>query len=521
MFISRNTFQSHLLDTNILGFYEYPSAYLYCSKPKIIQGAWFKLRISCTQQVALSSNVYSVYVRQRPDASMQVFSLDYGEKLRVFDTSGKLRSSMRWSSKVRCIAVGDVEGEGDDALVGGVGRKVLAISTEGKPLMKINLESSVVACDARDVDGDDAAEVAVALQNKRIILLNDDQNALFSYTVDNPVSDIWLEDITNDSELEVVIAEHDGLVKILSAAGYELKRFQFGDVLTVFSVLTFGKKTLFVTGDHSSKIRIWDLDGNETGTISVSSSPMAMACGTPDDVSDTAYLVISTRDRKMSFWEIRESARVTSKEKRVLKEIESTKQTVYRRAIRCGNCGAPVSPESTRCPSCGFALEMLDEYAIEEFIQESINSITMKHSRIKLKELDRILRRTLPRPAAYNLRRALQTMIQNEAIEGYIDGNTFVRTEKAKKRHLKVSEISINKAQRTLIELLRKERKFDIQKIEKESGVDRKILRHTLLILLGEQRATGVLSDEKFVLDEKENIERFVRNLVEELKRIG
>jgi WD40 repeat protein len=452
---------------------------------------------------------------------MQVFSLDYGEKLRVYDTAGKLRSSMRWSSKVRCIAVGDVEGEGDDALVGGVGKRVLVISTSGKPLMKIDLESSVVACDARDVDGDNAAEVAVALQNKRIILLNDDQNALFSYTVDSTVSDIWLEDITNDSELEVVIAEHDGLVKILSAAGYELKRLRFGDTLTVFSVLTFGKKTLFVTGDHSSTVRIWDIDGNEVGTIDISAAPMAMACGTPDDVSDTAHLVIGTRDRKISFWQIRESARVSRTEKRVLKEIESTKQTLYRRAIKCGNCGAPVSPESTRCPSCGSALEMLDEYEIEEFIQESIESITLKHNRIKLKELDRILRRTLPRPAAYNLQRALQTMIQNEIIDGHIDGNTFVRTEKFKAKKIEIPDDSVVQIRKVLTERLKDGNSIDIQLIEKESGVDRSLLRRALLILLGEEKVKGMLSEGNFILDERENTKRFINHLLDELRGIG
>jgi hypothetical protein len=257
------------------------------------------------------------------------------------------------------------------------------------------------------------------------------------------------------------------------------------------------------------------------GKIAISASPMAMASGTPDEVSDEAYLVIGTRDRKISFWQIRESARVTRTEKRVLKEIESTKQTVYRRAIKCGNCGAPVSPESSRCPSCGAALEMLDEYAIEEFIQESIDSITLKHNRIKLKELDRILRRTLPRPAAYNLRRALQTMIQNEIIDGHIDGNTFVRTEDKRKKRVKVSETSIDKAQRILIELLRDQRTIDIQQMEKESGVDRRILRRTLLILLGEEKAKGALSGDEFALDKKENIERFVRNLIDELRSFG
>ncbi|NOR38988.1 MAG: hypothetical protein GQ580_05330, partial [Candidatus Thorarchaeota archaeon] len=50
-------------------------------------------------------------------------------------------------------------------------------------------------------------------------------------------------------------------------------------------------------------------------------------------------------------------------------QIESTKTILYRRAIKCGNCGANTSPEDATCDSCGATLEILDEYAIEEFLQ--------------------------------------------------------------------------------------------------------------------------------------------------------
>ncbi|MHA2600674.1 MAG: hypothetical protein AM324_000905 [Candidatus Thorarchaeota archaeon SMTZ1-83] len=60
-------------------------------------------------------------------------------------------------------------------------------------------------------------------------------------------------------------------------------------------------------------------------------------------------------------------------------------------------------------------------------MQESIESITSKHNRIKLKELDRILRKTLPRPAAYNLRRSIQTMIKKGVMDGHFDGNVFLK----------------------------------------------------------------------------------------------
>ena len=475
------------------------------------------MKIRSVAKVPTSANVYSVYVRQKTDASTQIFSLDYGDRLRVFDARGTLRSTRKWSSKVRCIAVGDIEGEGKDALVGGVGKKVLVVDHRGSPVWNIRLESNIVACDARDIDGDDAAEVVVALQNNRIILYNDDKDAIFTKTMRNPIADVWLEDITKDTELEVVIADKKGLVTVLTAAGYQLKELKLGSRLSVFAVLSFGDRTMFITGDQSSTLRIWDIDGNEVARLDVEDTPRAMATGIPDDISDVAFLVVSTKDRKLSFWEVQESGKVTKTEKVILQQIGSTKTVLYRRAIKCGNCGAPTSPEASTCSSCGAQLEMVEEYVIEEYIQESIDSITSKHNRIKLKELDRILRRTLPRPAAYNLRRSLQAMIQSDEIEGHIDGNVFVRTESKKKRIPAPSKQEVRLVKGSLRDLLLGTDTLDIHRLEKETGVDRRILRRTLIILLGEGTIQGSLSGDEFILEEKQDADDFAKKLVNEL----
>ncbi|MFW9793633.1 MAG: hypothetical protein ACFFEE_04995 [Candidatus Thorarchaeota archaeon] len=475
------------------------------------------MKIRSVAKVPTSANIYSVYVRQKQDASTQIFSLDYGDRLRVFDARGTLRSTRKWSSKVRCIAVGDIEGEGKDALVGGVGKKVLVVDHRGSPVWNIRLESDVVACDARDVDGDDAAEVVVALQNNRLILYNDDRDAIFTKTMREPIADVWLEDITKDSELEIVVADKTGLITIITAAGYQLRELELGSKLSVFAVLSFGERTLFVTGDQSQTLRIWDLDGNEVGRLDVGDTPRAMATGIPDDISEVAFLVVSTKDRKLSFWEVQESGRASRTERVILQQIGSTKTVLYRRAIKCGNCGAPTSPEVSTCSSCGATLEMIEEYVIEEYIQESIDSITSKHSRIKLKELDKILRRTLPRPAAYNLRRSLQAMIQSGEIEGHIDGNVFVRTETKKKQIPTPTKQVVHKVKGTLRNLLLGTDTLDIHRLEKETGVDRRILRRTLILLLGEGTVKGSLSGDEFILEEKQDVDDFAKKLVNEL----
>jgi WD40 repeat protein len=474
------------------------------------------LKIRSVAEVPISANVYSVYVRRRHDASTQIFSLDYGDHLRVFDAMGTLRSTRKWSSKVRCIAVADIEGEGKDSLVGGVGKKVLVVDHRGSPVWNIRLESNVVACDARDVDGDDAAEVVVALQNNRVILYNDDKDAIFTKTMRDPVADVWLEDITKDTELEVVVAEKSGLITVLTAAGYQLKELQLGSRLSVFAVLSFGDRTLFITGDQSPTLRMWDIDGNEVTRLDVGDTPRAMATGIPDDISDVAFLVVSTTDKKLSFWEVQGTGEATRTEKVILQQIGSTKTILYRRAIKCGNCGAPTSPEAAVCSSCGAKLEMIEEYVIEEYIQESIDSITSKHNRIKLMELDRILRRTLPRPAAYNLRRSLQAMIQSDAIEGHIDGNVFVRTESRKKIPTPSSK-DIQKVKGSLRDLLRGTDTLDVRRLEQETGIDRRILRRTLIILLGEGTVQGSLSGDNFILEKNQDINDFERRLMDEL----
>ncbi|RDE14288.1 MAG: hypothetical protein C4K48_06195 [Candidatus Thorarchaeota archaeon] len=477
------------------------------------------LKIREVASVPTVSNVYSVYVRQRRDASTQVFSLDYGDRLRVFDATGALTSTRKWSSKVRCIAVADVEGEGQDSLVGGVGKKVLVVDHRGSTVWNINLESDVVACDARDVDGDDAAEVVVALENNRVILYNDDKDAIFTRNVNQPISDVWLEDITTDNELEVVIAEMTGKVSILTSAGYFLRELQLGDKITVFAVLSFEERKLFVTGDMTPILRVWDIDGNEIAQIEESDVPRAMATGVPDEISDIAYLVVSTKDNRLSFWEVEQSGKASRSERVILQQIGSTKEILYRRAIKCGNCGAPTSPEASECAACGAPLQLIEEYVIEEYIQESIDSITSKHNQIKLKDLDRILRKTLPRPAAYNLRRSLQAMIKSEAIDGHLDGSTFVRTEfKKRKKSVKIGEKDINNIETTLLNLLKETDSVDVARMERQTGVDRTILRRTLIILLGEGIVKGTFEGERFIPSEKTDMEYFVGKLIEELR---
>jgi hypothetical protein len=108
-------------------------------------------------------------------------------------------------------------------------------------------------------------------------------------------------------------------------------------------------------------------------------------------------------------------------------------------------------------------------------------------------------------------------MIQSDEIEGHIDGNLFVRTESKKKRIPAPSRHDIQKVKGTLRNLLRETDTLDVRRLEKETGIDHRILRRTLIILLGEGTIQGSLSGDEFILEEKQNIGDFEKKLLDEL----
>ena len=133
--------------------------------------------------------------------------------------------------------------------------------------------------------------------------------------------------------------------------------------------------------------------------------------------------------------------------------------------------------------------------------------------------MDRILRKTLPRPAAYNLRRSIQMMIKKGILDGHFDKDVFVRTlEKKPKKSFKPSRSQTQAAVKMTKDLLNKNDSFDIELVEKETGVPRQILRRTLIILLGEGLIEGTIEGNTFVIAKEQGIREFLRTLQKELE---
>ncbi|MHA2069913.1 MAG: hypothetical protein ACXABY_36580 [Candidatus Thorarchaeota archaeon] len=59
---------------------------------------------------------------------------------------------------------------------------------------------------------------------------------------------------------------------------------------------------------------------------------------------------------------------------------------------------------------------------------------------------------------------------------------------------------------------------MDIELVEKETGVSRRILRRTLIILLGEGLIEGILDDDVFTLAKDQSISKFLSTFQKELE---
>jgi hypothetical protein len=110
-------------------------------------------------------------------------------------------------------------------------------------------------------------------------------------------------------------------------------------------------------------------------------------------------------------------------------------------------------------------------------------------------------------------------MIQSGEIEGYIQGNTFVRTKADRMKGLKKpKDDDIRRVPRALEDLLRGTNSVDVEKLEKETGVDSRILRRTLIILLGEELIDGTLEGNEFVLGKDADARQLAQRMLTELK---
>ncbi|TFF68398.1 hypothetical protein EU520_00385 [Candidatus Thorarchaeota archaeon] len=476
--------------------------------------------------VSTDSLIYDIFVRTTT-RGVEIYTLDYDENLKIFSPSGEETSSRDWTSRVRTVAIGDIDADGDDDIIAGTKDCIIVMSNEGDVIYRIAEPSPAITCDAADIDGDLADEFSAAFRDGSVTLWNDDMT-LFTRSFPSSVQVVRLENMTEDPELEVVVIERDGTVSILSAAGYLLKKIKLATEVRVGTVLDLDNEKLLATGDKSDILKIWDMSGNLVTTLELTARPYAIDADRRPR-SDVLYMAVGTRYPSLEIYRItgEEKPSVT---KKIVREISSTKQMVYRRAIRCGNCGAPVSPETPTCASCGAQLEELEE-DLDEFISEIVLSVSTLGSKIRLRELDRMIRRSLPRPAVYNLRNHIQEMVKRGLLSGHFieDGRVFVETD----REVKMPAPTLSKRDaRKLLSAATTGKRIeladflDMRDALTDPDVDHELdpvtLRRALMILQSEGRVAGKFVDTtSFELESEEEMERVIEELVDFLTRIG
>ncbi len=388
------------------------------------------MRVGSRLSKRVPSLIYDLFVRTRQDGRVEIYTVDYGGQLAIYDTEGKKVASRAWSPDVRSIAIGDVDADFADDVIAGTKDCVIIIGGKGNRIARIERPSPVITCDAADIDGDCASEVIAALRNNEVTLWNDETTVIFSKTFTSPVTSVRLENVTDDDEMDVIVIERGGRVSILSSSGHTLNEIMLEDKdIKVATVIDLGDEKLIVTGNaKEAALKVWNIDGTLMGTIKLPDIAHSIDSNRHAQ-GNTVFLVVGTEATSLEIIRLIGEEQ-SPKARRILEEMRSTKRDIYRRAIRCGYCGALVPPDARECPSCGAYLETFEEEELDEFITETILSVLATRPKVKLNELDWIVRRTLPAPRAYNLKRHIQGMVKKGLISGHFRGCTFVATKR-------------------------------------------------------------------------------------------
>ncbi|MCF2138024.1 MAG: zinc ribbon domain-containing protein [Candidatus Thorarchaeota archaeon] len=455
------------------------------------------MRVDSRLSKRVPSLVYDLFVRTRRDGSIEIFTIDYGGKLGIYDTEGHKIASRAWSPEVRSIAIGDVDSDFADDVIAGTKDCVIIIGAKGNRIAKIERPSPVITCDAADIDGDCASEVIAALQNNEVTLWNDETTVIFSRKFESPVTSVRLENMTDDEDLDVVVIERKGRVTVLSASGHVLKEIELDDKdIRVATVLDLEKEKVIVTGGpKEAALKIWNVEGHLISRIPLPDVPHSIDANRHFR-GNSLFLVVGTQANTLEIIRL-VSAKESAATKRVVEELRSTKKEIYRRPIRCGYCGAPVPPDVNRCPSCGAYLESFEEEELDKFITETISSVLEADHQIKLNELDRIVRRTLPAPRVYNLRRHIQSMVKQGIVSGHFRGCTFIATTRPKPKTTARPLAEREKQIRAIVSTRRSDigDLIDIADALSDTDIDHELsprdIRHALILLMKQGEIEG------------------------------
>lgn len=201
-----------------------------------------------------------------------------GNNLCCYEGDGKEKWTFTMERLVRCVAVGDVDGDGvKEVMCGGDDEHLHILSPDGREKASHKMIERLIVGQGGttlpyvnclfigDLNGDGKQEVVAGCTNSQISAFDGTLNRLWNHGgIYHGVRKVAVADLDGDGKREVLAADHYGSVAIISANGRSISRAysELGDVA-------------FDVGDINGDGRPELVNGSGTGTLTAFAYPVA------------------------------------------------------------------------------------------------------------------------------------------------------------------------------------------------------------------------------------------------------
>ena len=204
------------------------------------------------------SDCYAITIGKITKELPQIVLSCYDDKLHIINPDGTKESSLDWSTKFTCLAIGNIKGR--NLISGGLDGLVRVINTSGNLVWTTNLGDSIKSISLGDFDDDKESEALVIAQADTAILLTSNGSILWRKAFSSRISSALIGTLESGQKNKAIIMEQDGKVHILDLRGKVEQSFTLGRKISRGTLLSLGNHRFMVTSQDNT-IFIWNLSG--------------------------------------------------------------------------------------------------------------------------------------------------------------------------------------------------------------------------------------------------------------------
>jgi len=154
------------------------------------------------------------------DPFEEIITLNYSEKLIIYNNNGKNILEMPFSGDVSGLFVCDLFDDGENVFVSmDMEGYIRVFSLEGKEIWKVMLHDAIITGIVDNLWKNDNLEIICILENNEIIVLNNDGKIILTYKHSNSINSCCVSAFRDINEIEIIFNDSKDNINFLNMNG--------------------------------------------------------------------------------------------------------------------------------------------------------------------------------------------------------------------------------------------------------------------------------------------------------------